>query len=193
MFGALRRASKALRLKVLGDCGGQYVPSAAPATAEALRAAPAAPLPEGAPADRPAVFVVCLPTALEGGGEAAGEAEAALIEAVAAAAAAASPRHLLVHMLRPATGGEEAARRRLLAAGATTATLARRSDRANQTSNYTNCDPLCQKHVRPPAGRGGAGLWVGGRRCGWRCSRGPRVCASPAANHPPCLPCFLPR
>ncbi|PRW60864.1 SNF2 super family [Chlorella sorokiniana] len=144
VLAALQRTGGALTVKVLGECGGAYLAGEQPATLAALRAELEAPTAAG----RPRVVVLCL---LAG---AAAEEQAALLEGAQAALAAAAPSHLLVHAARPPAGeGEQ--RRRLLAEGGEAATLGvvaqsvglGKADRANQTGNYTTCDPLCQKHV----------------------------------------------
>ena len=179
VFAALRRSASKLRVRVLGDCGGSYVPAALPATAAALRTALAAPRDAAAPATR--VVVMCLPAAGEDEAAAAAS-EAALLAEVAAAVGQASPAsHLLVHTQRPASAGEtESARRRLLAADSSAPAeggkVAVGADRANQTSNYTNCDPVCHKHVRArpccPAGC---------RPCCWRWVRDAAAAAAAVA------------
>lgn len=130
--------------QVLGDCGGAYLAGEQPATLAALRAELEAPTTAG----RPLALVLCLPAGT------AAEEQAALLEGAQTAVAAAAPTHLLVHATRPPAGeGEQ--RRRLLAEGGDAATLGvaaqsvglGKADRANQTGNYTTCDPLCQKHV----------------------------------------------
>lgn len=136
-----------LPAQVLGECGGAYVAGEQPATLAALRAELETPS-----SGRPLVVVLCQPA---GTGA---EEQAALLEGAQAALDGTAPTHLLVHAARPAAGeGEQ--RRRLLAEAGDAATLGvaaqsvglLKADRANQTSNYTTCDPLCQKHV---SGRG---------------------------------------
>lgn len=130
--------------QVLGDCGGAYLAGEQPATLDALRAELEAPTTAG----RPLALVLCLPAGT------AAEEQVALLEGAQTAVAAAAPTHLLVHATRPPAGeGEQ--RRRLLAEGGNAAALGvaaqsvglGKADRANQTGNYTTCDPLCQKHV----------------------------------------------
>ena len=128
---------------MLGECGGAYL-AGQPATLSALRAELDAP----ASAGRPLVLVLCLPAGMGA------EEQVELVEGAQAALAAAAPSHLLVHAARPPAGeGEQ--RRRLLAEAGDAAALGvaaqsaglQKADRSNQTGNYTNCDPLCQKHV----------------------------------------------
>lgn len=143
VLAALQRSGDSLRVKVLGECGGAYVAGEQPATLAALRAELETPS-----SGRPLVVVLCQPA---GTGA---EEQAALLEGAQAALDGTAPTHLLVHAARPAAGeGEQ--RRRLLAEAGDAATLGvaaqsvglLKADRANQTSNYTTCDPLCQKHV----------------------------------------------
>jgi sugar phosphate isomerase/epimerase len=142
VFGGLRRSTRHARVRVLGFCGPS-TPSAGAATPAALRAELEAAQHE----EQPTVVVLCPPpppASTEGGSPADPEAE--LLSAAAALLKELAPeRHLLVHAVHAASTAQRVqreTRRRLLAAEAV------RGDAANRTSNYTVCDPTCQKHVR---------------------------------------------
>lgn len=141
VFAGLRASASRLAVKVLGDCGGSLVPSAAPATAEALRSELAEAASTGS--SSPVVLILC-PSAE---GDADGTAEAELLGAAQLALSELVPRHLMLHVSYPAGAPLAAEQRRRLSEVAALMARGKGGGGRNRTDNYTTCDPVCRKHV----------------------------------------------